>query len=124
MSCPLGTFSVGAWCIGQEQFARNFVDARSNCWSQGKQLCPVEAILACDVQSPGGADCTITTDLATEKWIWCAELEPSSTDDVNAFNVSSFKKSRVFAQAGNDTANEIDWHGWDEIYVSYCCTSR
>ena len=116
--CPAGTNEVGAWCIGPTETQRNWMDANSNCWAQGKMLCPLNAILACDSQQPVGADCTATTDQGTINWIWCAE---EIADGQNAFTGGL---ARIFAQVGINVANEANYGVKNSTFISYCCTAR
>ena len=85
-------------------------------------LCPLNAILACDVDEPAGADCTTDTDdqsLNPPTWIWCAE---EIAEDANAF---SGGRARVFAGQGDTfVVNEVDYKNKTNSYISYCCSFR
>jgi len=123
--CPSGTHSVGSWCIGPEQTARDHNLARENCWDQGKKMCPLDAILACDKDEPAGADCTTTTDLGSiaARNIWSSELDDSSTSNVDAFGTVGAARA-FLSDSVLFGMNRIDWWNRDALFVSYCCTER
>lgn len=117
--CPDGTHRAGIWCIGPQQGPSNYSAAMNACWNQDMQLCPLQAILACDVVEPAGADCTVATDVPTEDWIWCAE-QPTA-NDVNAFTGG---EARVFASNGNHATNEVDFFAKSNSLIYFCCIPR
>ncbi|TNE90432.1 MAG: hypothetical protein EP330_08025 [Deltaproteobacteria bacterium] len=118
-SCPSGTSRVGAWCIeNTEQANMTWESANSACWAKGMMLCPLQALQACDTRQPAGSQCTSVTDDTTPgNWIWAAE---SDSNDVNAYTGGN---GRAYAQAGNDTSNEADWHAKSSSYGSFCCSA-
>lgn len=75
--CSAGMTRVGAWCIDNEYTddaaatlneagevfnTTGFNGAVRFCHSEGKSLCPLDALIACDLAEPVGADCTTLTD--------------------------------------------------------------
>lgn len=92
-----------------------------NCWTLRMHLCPLEALMACDIRQPVGADCTTDTDLPPTTWIWASEMH-TDVDDVDAF--SELGRGRVYAGRGNNTVNEADWSVRSAKYRSFCCIQR
>lgn len=117
--CPDGTHRVGSWCIGPQQGPSAYSEAMQACWAENMQLCPLQAVLACDIVQPAGADCTAATDATPTTWIWCAE-QPTA-DDVNAFTGG---EARIFAHQGNHTQNEADFAAKTEALIYFCCLPR
>ena len=117
--CPAGTHRVGAWCIGPTEPAVRWALAGQNCWNQGMQLCPLEALMACDILNPIGADCRTTTDAPATQWIWCSEFQG---DDVNALGAFG-GQGRAYAGNGNNTVNEADWIDVGQSHISHCCVA-
>jgi hypothetical protein len=69
--CPPGATRFGTWCI--DDFLRlpsqNFVDASSTCHQDGKSICPVEALMLCDILEIGPfASCILATDQDLRLW--------------------------------------------------------
>lgn len=125
VGCPPGTHAIAAWCIGPEQLPKTHIDAQKSYWAQEMQLAPLQALLACDVLEPAGADCTSTTDAESEVWIWAAEIH-TDVDHINILLTSgpNLGHARVFANTGNDAGNEVDWHLRISNRVSYCVLPR
>lgn len=119
IACPAGTHRAGAWCIGPQTVTRDYNGSQISCWNQGMQLCPLDAILACDLLQPVGADCTTLTDALTTQWIWCAEQ--SEANDVNAYVGGT---ARVFAGSGNHVGNEVDFASKSDTNWYFCCLPR
>ena len=96
--------------------------ASQACWALDMELCPLQALLACDITAPVGADCTATTDDTTTNWIWAAEL----FTDVNDIDVmfGTGGQARIFAHTGNNATNEADWTPRSQVFISHCCTTR
>ncbi len=138
ISCPRHTVRVGAWCIHvQEQGPDTFEDSLKNCWDQGMLLCPLDAIMACDVLAPDGADCSMTTDTDDHTYrIFVGDLHPPEMwVAVDAFGVGvvqignssawTGEDAWVYApylQAGSDFRNYLGDHAKETPAHSFCCT--
>jgi hypothetical protein len=111
-SCPAGWDRYGEWCI--EDNLRG-PDTHTNAWSAchtvGGSLCPIAALMACDIIGPAGTACRASTDAAG--WHWTSTI---IGNDVDAFDAIA-----VYNHSGNNAGNEIDISTEASSYQYYCC---
>jgi len=107
--CGAGTTRVGYWCIDNFQRpVHNFTTATATCQAEGKSLCPVEALMVCDLAQPATSGCTVSTDTAGLR-LWTGTYDASFEENVLQSIVVYGDDNRAFkATAG-------------EFHPYYCC---
>ena len=112
--CGPGTTRIGHWCVDDliHLPPKNFPDASEDCHDQSSSICPVEALMLCDVLDENvlgnQASCVNTTDAAGRIW--------TSTYDA-AFG-ESVLQAIVIYDGDDNTALKADQ---TEVYPFYCC---
>ena len=112
--CDVATTTrIGMWCVDNliHLPSKNFADASAECHDLGKSICPVEALMLCDVLDDAlgtQASCTITTDNNTLR-LWTGTYDASYVESV-------FQSIMVY---GED--NKVFQANLSEIYPFYCC---
>jgi hypothetical protein len=95
--CPTGWSRNGAWCIEDTlRTGGDWDDAIRACHTQGGAVCPIEALLTCDIVQSG--TCATTTD--EDVWLW--------TSSTYGNDASAFNQIQVYNGKGNDADNEVD----------------
>jgi hypothetical protein len=85
--CDVATTTrIGAWCVDNllRLPSKNFEDASVECHALGKSICPVEALMLCDLldsQVGDQASCTITTD-SNSLVLWTGTYDASYGESV------------------------------------------
>jgi len=112
--CSPGTTRIGHWCLDDliHLPPSNFLQATTQCHLQGSSICPVEALMLCDVLNPSvlgnQASCVNTTDNAGRIW----------TSTYDASYGSSMFQAIVVYDGDTNTA----WKASQaELYPFYCC---
>lgn len=75
---------LASWCIDAfQRAADSFEGATRTCHAEGKEVCSVEALMACDVLEPGDrsnpigfSECSLVTDTGSAR-LWTSTLNPS-----------------------------------------------
>jgi len=113
--CPPGMTRFGAWCIDDllRLPSQNFVEASEACHQDGRSICPIEALMLCDVlgETAGpNASCAITTDDDVLR-LW------TQTYDAQ-FGASVFQGIVVYGEDNKAFKANVT-----ELYPYYCCES-
>jgi hypothetical protein len=111
-TCPPGSTPIGIWCVDDfRRSVQNFAGATETCDAEARTICPVEAMMACDLLNPTTSNCRIDTDTpGTRLW--------TSTFDA-AFDTKVFQAIAIY---GGDEVIRPGNAG--EFYPFYCCGVR
>jgi hypothetical protein len=80
--CAADMVQIGDWCIDkfiqgldpQSSPPATFEMASQACHARRKSICPIEALMLCDVLEPGGSSCTLATDQSTVR-VWTSTFD-------------------------------------------------
>jgi hypothetical protein len=110
--CDVATTTrVGQWCVDNFiHSAKNYNEASLACHNLGKSICPIEALMLCDVLGSAlgtQASCVVTTDNSTMHW---------TADYDAAYGNSVFAGIVVFGQDNKSFKAAVT-----ELFPFYCC---
>jgi hypothetical protein len=113
--CPNGMTFVAGWCIDnvrpQNGALKTFNEAMTFCQTQGKMLCPYDALVACDEMNPTSSDCRFrTTQEGNALWSSSRSSHESAFGNGYPGNIMCYQNGK------------IDLCGTSEGHDSYCCS--
>ena len=110
--CPSNAHFVGHWCVEDNyRSSASYSGAVNTCIAQGMGICPLAALLACDLAQPNGAQCTSTTDGGSSLTMWTADFDVESGEDAH---------TRIMVFRGD---NKVQTASTSSAHRYFCCTS-
>jgi hypothetical protein len=119
---PATTTRIGQWCVENilrginpeaNDPPKNFVDASRDCHAVGRSICPIDALMLCDVlddDAGSQASCRITTDSNILR-LWTSTYDAS-------YGESVFQSIVVYGQDNKAFKASVT-----DIFPFYCCES-
>jgi hypothetical protein len=114
------TSQIGMWCVdnnirgfSSQDPPKNFADASAECHAEGMSICPVEALMLCDLLNDAAgpnAQCSVITDQNNVR-LWTSTFDASYGEHVFASIVTYGENNRAFKALATDS------------YPFYCCKS-
>jgi hypothetical protein len=116
--CPAGTAFVSGWCIDASRSHAAAVEtwgqAMTFCNSQGKGLCPYDALMACDELNPSGSNCTADT-ADSGRVLWTGTRHSNRETDFD----EPYQDNLMCYVGGS---RHVDECSAGERHDYYCCT--
>ena len=111
--CPDDMSRVGTWCIDNSSGPSNtnWDNATLACHNAGKDLCPYNALMACDSIEPSASDCSAATDDAN-RYMWTRDRHFSREDFAEPWDVN------LVCFKGDNTVYECSVN---ETHEYFCC---
>ena len=116
-ACPSNMQRIGDMCIDVVQNAgADWFAAVTTCHNEGKRLCPLETIMACDALNADSgvstSDCHDITDGSASNRTWTSTLAGYTTGAFEGF-------SQILRYEGD---NDVDARDHAESNAYFCCT--
>jgi hypothetical protein len=113
--CPPDMEQVGSWCIDRVRTLEDeFDDLVGICKAKGRSLCPLEAIIECDVGTSGANYPALSCQAYADGngWIWTTT--PHASDGQSFFTFMTVYQS--------DNKANVQSTGVGSFYAGFCCT--